>query len=177
MSLNSRGRSTRQSAIRMVICWGLLFSPPATAFKIGLIYPQKSSSSWAVESFTQFRLAVKRINENKHHQASGSFPILEFVAYDSQGGSLTALKGAAHLIETDHCNVLIGPAYSAEIPAASAFASVRLPKQTTAPVVWSLVRRRYRPPSARGIGSRAIVCGAVLAGEKRPHHQSGRDIR
>jgi ABC-type branched-subunit amino acid transport system substrate-binding protein len=134
MSLDSRGRSTRQSAIRMVICWGLLFTPPATAagaFKIGVIYPQKSSSAWAVESFTQVRLAVKRINENKQHhqQASSSFPILEFVAYDSLGESLTALKGAAQLIETDHCNVLIGPAYSTEIPAASAFASVRLPKR------------------------------------------------
>ena len=132
MSLNSWGRSNRQSAIRMVICWGLLFSPLATAagaFKIGVLYPQKSSSLWAVESFTHFRLAVKRINENQHHQASGSFPILEFVAHDSRGESLTALKGAARLIETDHCNVLIGPAYSTEIPAASAFASVRLPKR------------------------------------------------
>jgi ABC-type branched-subunit amino acid transport system substrate-binding protein len=113
----------------MVICWGLLFAPPATAFKIGVLYPQKSSSLWAVESLTQFRLAVKRINENQPHQASGSFRILEFVAHDSRGESLTALKGAARLIETDHCNVLIGPAYSAEIPAASAFASVRLPKR------------------------------------------------
>ncbi len=132
MSLDSRGRSIRQSAIRMVICWGLLCAPPATAagaFKVGLLYPQKSSSSWAVESFTQFRLAVKRMNENQHHQASSSFPILEFVAHDSRGESLTALKGAAHLIEADHCNVLIGPAYSTEIPAASAFASVRLPKR------------------------------------------------
>ena len=113
----------------MVICWGLLFAPPATGFKIGVLYPQKSSSSWAVESFTQFRLAVKQINENQHHQASSSFPILEFVAYDSRGESLTALKGAAHLIEIEHCTVLIGPAYSAEIPAASAFASVRLPER------------------------------------------------
>jgi hypothetical protein len=116
----------------MVICSGLLFSPPATAaggFKIGLLYPQTPFHSWAVESFAQFRLAVKRINENKHHQASGSFPIPEYVAYDLRGESLTAPKGAAHLIETDHCNVLIGPEYSTEIPAASAFASVRLPKR------------------------------------------------
>ena len=155
----------------MVICWGLLFAPPATAFKIGVLYPQNSSPAWAVESFAHFRLAVKRINENQHQQASSSFPILEFVAHDSRGESLTALKGAARLIETDHCNVLIGPAYSAEIPAASAFASVRLPKrqrrcQTALPSAlhpWHWVR--------------GIVCGAVLTGERRPHHQSGRDVR
>jgi hypothetical protein len=97
-----------------------------------VLYPQTPFISWAVASFTQFRLAVKRINETKHHQhasSSGSFPIPEFVACDSRGESLTALKGAARLIETDHCNVLIGPAYLAEIPAASAFASVRLPKR------------------------------------------------
>ena len=110
----------------MVICSGqqvrgstccLLFTPPATAaggFKIEVLYPQTPFISWAVASFTQFRLAVKRINETKHHQhasSSGSFPIPEFVARacDSRGESLTALKGAAHLIETDHCNVLIGP--------------------------------------------------------------------
>ncbi len=83
----------------MVICSGqqvrgstccLLFTPPATVaggFKIEVLYPQTHFHSWAVESFTHFRLAVKRINENKQHQhasSSGSFPILEFVACDTR---------------------------------------------------------------------------------------------
>jgi ABC-type branched-subunit amino acid transport system substrate-binding protein len=114
----------RKPAIGMFVCLLALLeaaAPAATgSFKIGFLYPQKDSS-WVVESFSQFRLAVKRINEAPPRS---SFPILEFVAYDSRGNSLTALKGANKLIETDRCDVLIGPAYSAEVPAASAFASV-----------------------------------------------------
>ena len=48
-------------------------------FKIGYLYGQKDSS-WVTESFSQFRLAVKRINAQP---PSASFPKLTFVAYDS----------------------------------------------------------------------------------------------
>jgi len=48
-------------------------------FKIGFLYAQKDSS-WLIESFSQFRLAVKRINDQP---PSASFPELTFVAYDS----------------------------------------------------------------------------------------------
>jgi hypothetical protein len=116
-------RSTRKASTGTFLVWLILLTEPesATAFTIGFLYPQKDSS-WVVESFSQFRLAVKRINENQRKRPS--FPTLQFIAYDSRGDSLTAVKGAVKLIETDHCNVLIGPGYSAEIPAASAFASV-----------------------------------------------------
>jgi hypothetical protein len=49
-------------------------------FKIGFLYAQKDSS-WLIESFSQFRLAVKRINDQP--PPSASFPELTFVAYDS----------------------------------------------------------------------------------------------
>ena len=120
--------SPRKTAAGMFLVWFLMLLTElepailaASSFKIGLLYPQKDSS-WVVESFSQFRLAVKRINENQRR--SPFFPTLQFIAYDSRGDSLTALKGAVKLIETDRCNVVIGPGYSAEIPAASAFASV-----------------------------------------------------
>jgi hypothetical protein len=48
-------------------------------FKLGYLYMQKDSS-WLDESFSQFRLAVKRINDRP---PSASFPKLSFVAYDS----------------------------------------------------------------------------------------------
>jgi hypothetical protein len=51
----------------------------SSEFKIGYLYAQKDSS-WLVESFSQFRLAVKRIND---HPPSASFPKLTYVAYDS----------------------------------------------------------------------------------------------
>ena len=122
-----RARLTRKIAAGTLLLWLMLFTEPepailaAGSLKIGFLYPQKDSS-WVVESFSQFRLAVKRINENQRKRPF--FPTLQFIAYDSRGDSLTALKGAVKLIETDRCNVVIGPAYSAEIPAASAFASV-----------------------------------------------------
>ena len=99
-------------------------------------------TSWLDESFSQFRLAVKRINDRP---PSASFPKLSFVAYDSGryaptsglvqvasqvqvartgGGRLTSLTGAVHLIDVEKCQVLIGTGYSSEIPAAASFASV-----------------------------------------------------
>ena len=67
-------------------------------FKIGYLYMQKDSS-WLDESFSQFRLAVKRINDRP---PSASFPKLTFVAYnsglcfDASGRSYIQLQVAMH---------------------------------------------------------------------------------
>ena len=101
----------------------------------------QKDSSWLDESFSQFRLAVKRINDRP---PSASFPKLTYVAYNSGrvkpnprrfepqvqgacaagGDRLTSLTGAVHLIDVEKCNLLVGTGYSSEIPAAASFASV-----------------------------------------------------
>ena len=89
-----------------------------TAATLGFLYPQ-SSASWVVESFTQFKLGVRQVN------AAGLGVNLSYKVFNSQGESLTAMQGAAALLDDPDIVGLVGTGYSAAAQGAATFASFR----------------------------------------------------
>jgi protein involved in polysaccharide export with SLBB domain len=65
-----------------------MFTPSLT-YKLGFLY-KWSDSSWLVESFSQFKLAIHDVNANS---TLGPNDNLTFVVFDSQGDSSNALAG------------------------------------------------------------------------------------
>ena len=76
----------------------------AATFKLGYLYIQ-SGSSWVVESFSQFKLAVAEVNRA---QSLGGGNNLSYVVYNSQGSSTTALAGAIALLSDPDVVGLVG---------------------------------------------------------------------
>jgi len=144
----------------------LLVHLDAATFKLGYLYIQ-SGSSWVVESFSQFKLAVAEANRA---QLLGVNNNLSYVVYNSQGTSTNALAGAIALLSDPDVVGLVGTGYSSAAESAARYCSL-LEKPMISPgsTSISLVNKAEYPYFLRSIASaeqevKAIVSMITLYG-------------
>jgi ABC-type branched-subunit amino acid transport system substrate-binding protein len=90
------------------------------SFKLGYLYIQ-SSSSWVVESFSQFKLSVQHVNAQA---ALGTGNNFSFAVFNTQGDSSNALAGAIELLSDPDVIGLVGTGYSSAAEAAARYCTL-----------------------------------------------------
>ncbi|KAL1529246.1 hypothetical protein AB1Y20_000201 [Prymnesium parvum] len=93
----------------------------AASVRLGYIYDQ-SSASWVVESFSQFKLGVKAVNDAG---VLGGGYRLNYSVCNSEGEALVALRCAASLLDDPDVIGIVGTGYSSAAPLAASFSSIR----------------------------------------------------
>ena len=76
----------------------------AEVYQLGYLYIH-SGSSWVVESFSQFKLAVRDVNDAA---VLGSGSSLNYSVFDTQGSSTRALDGAITLLSNPNVVGIVG---------------------------------------------------------------------
>ena len=138
----------RRRAVALLLLAGVT-ACAAEDIKLGFLYIQ-SSSSWVVESFSQFKLGVQDVN------AAGLLGglNLSFTAYDTRGDSLEALAGAIALLADEQVVGLVGTGYSSAAAAAAMYSSLRFkPMVSPGSTAISLVDKAIYPYFMRAIAN------------------------
>ena len=140
-------------AARPFVFLALLLHPPLTSaeeFKLGYLYIQ-SESSWVVESFSQFKLAVAHVNAAS---ALGGGHNLSYAVFNSQGQSTQALAGAIELLSDPHVIGLVGTGYSSAAESPARYCSLRQkPMISPGSTSMDLVNKEQYPFFLRSIAS------------------------
>eukprot|EP00928_Gymnodinium_smaydae_P013401 TRINITY_DN14889_c0_g2_i3.p1 TRINITY_DN14889_c0_g2~~TRINITY_DN14889_c0_g2_i3.p1 ORF type:complete len:1298 (-),score=116.22 TRINITY_DN14889_c0_g2_i3:548-4441(-) len=92
----------------------------SSEIKLGYLYIQ-SGSSWVVESFSHFKLAIQDVNADSSVLPNHT---LNFVVKNSKGNQLVALQGAIDLIDAGVVGI-VGTGYSGALPAPSIYCSMK----------------------------------------------------
>jgi len=144
------------------ICAIMLLALPINAevVKLGYLYIQ-SESSWVVESFSQFKLAVRDVNAATVLPAGVQ---LNYSVYDTQGSSLQALAGAIALLEDPEVFGIVGTGYSGAAESAARFCSLKQkPMISPGSTAMSLVDKSQYPFFFRSVSSNEQQLKAILA--------------
>ena len=94
---------------------------PSNTLRLGYLYVQ-SPSSWVVESFSQFRLAVQRVNDDPLLLPGKT---LVWSKHDTQGNSAAALEGALQLLQHKDFVGIVGTGYTDALAAPALYASLK----------------------------------------------------
>ena len=138
-----------RSLILTLLAFGANHATAAT-FKLGYLYIQ-SGSSWVVESFSQFKLAVAQVNAAN---ILGAGHNLSYTVFDSWGQSTQALAGAIELLSDPDVVGLVGTGYSSAAESPARFCSLmQKPMISPGSTAMNLVNKDQYPYFLRSIAS------------------------
>ena len=136
----------------MVLCGGCLGADQTVnqTLSLGYLYIH-SDSSWVVESFSQFVLAIRHINADPSILPRHK---LTFSAYDTRGSQDYALAGAIQLLSDPTLIGLVGTGYSSAAAAPAIYASLmNKPMISPGSTDLSLADKEHFPFFLRNIAS------------------------
>lgn len=136
------------SGLALSVC-SLLGRASAEDIALGYLYIQ-SSSSWVVESFNQFKLAVKDVNDDPTILNGTS---LTYLVENSKGSETEALQGAINHINNGVVG-LVGTGYSSALSASGIYCTVMQKPIVSPGSTWvNLINKDRYPYMMRSIAS------------------------